>query len=62
MTKEKYILDQVKKMLRVAIDDPMVQMNDTLVSYNEELLEYIEELEKIEKQMGEKLWVFLQVS
>ena len=46
MTKEKYILNQVKQMLRLSIDDPMVQMNDTLVSYNEELLEYIEELEK----------------
>ena len=44
--KSRKVLKEVKKLLRVAIDDPTVQMNDTLLSYNEELLEFIEELEK----------------
>ena len=44
--KSRKVLKEVKIMLRVAIDDPYVQMNETLLSFNEELLEFIEELEK----------------
>ena len=44
--KSRKVLKEVKIMLRVAIDDPIVQMNDTLLSFNEELLEFIERLEK----------------
>ena len=56
MTKEKYILDQVKMILKESIDNVENQMqNENLVWHNEQLLEYIEKLEKIEKQMGENL-------
>ena len=44
--KSRKVLKEVKIMLRVAIDDPYVQMNETLLSFNEELLEFIEKLEK----------------
>ena len=50
--KSRKVLKEVKKLLRVAIDDPAVQMNDTLLSYNEELLEFIEGLEKLPDVKG----------
>ena len=47
MTKEKYILEQVKMILKESIDSVENQMqNDNLIWHNEQLLEYIEELER----------------
>jgi hypothetical protein len=50
MTKEKYILDQVKTILKESIDNVENQMHEeNLVWHNEHLLEYIEKLERGEE-------------